>query len=55
MALSLGDFVLYFHAAGGLEGYGIVVGRTEHWCIILDQQTGEKRHWSCNLIKKATI
>lgn len=45
-----GDFVQYRTAQGEVKGYGIIVGVTEYWHILVDQHTGKREHWSEDLM-----
>ena len=48
--ISLGDFVQYRTAMGQLKGYGLIVRRTEHWIILLDQETRKEVYWPEDLM-----
>tara|TARA_R100001510_G_C7649752_1_gene207217 strand:+ start:1910 stop:2074 length:165 start_codon:yes stop_codon:yes gene_type:complete len=46
MSFSEGDYVQYRTAMGEVIGYGLVVGFSGSWIILLDQHTGEKEYWT---------
>ena len=52
VTLQVGDFLQYRNAYGNLEGYGVVVKKTEYWTVLLDQETGKEIYWSDNLMVK---
>jgi hypothetical protein len=52
VTVQVGDFVQYRNAYGNLEGYGVVVKKTEYWTVLLDQETGKEIYWSDDLMVK---
>ena len=50
--MKVGDFVQYRSAMGPIEGYGIIIKKTEYWTTIVDCHTGKKVYWSDDLLRR---